>query len=188
MVLVQVLEIAVDRDWFDVATLCVTVVAAVATLAAVLVALRVATRDSRARRRTQATMVSAWRGSMDTRVPHSTMDTVIVQNAATSAIYDVLISWAGSWGNAKSDSAEYSPTVRLSMIPPGSWYLQVPGNPGAAMDARTGVLMEFTDGAEARWMRTARGELRPIRHSRWLAKETMEVNKPADALTRIARS
>jgi hypothetical protein len=187
MGLQEAIEVAVDRDWFDFVTLIVTTVAAVATVAAVWVAVAVASRDSRERRRLQATMVSAWRAGMDTRVRYSTQNTVIVQNASTSAIYDVLISWAGSWGNVKPDVAQYAPTVRLSNVPPGDWYLEVPGNPGAAMDVRISVLMEFADGAGVRWMRTADGELRQIQSSAWLRKEAREANKPVDTITRISR-
>jgi hypothetical protein len=187
MVLSPTVEVAVQRDWFDAATLAVTTLAALATVAAVWVAVSVASRDSRDRRRLQARMVSAWRAGMDTRVPYATQDTVIVQNASTSTIYDVLISWAGAWGNLKSDAPVVG-TVRLSNVPPGDWYLEVPGNPGSAMDVRVGVLMEFWDGAGVRWMRTAAGELRQIVDSAWLRKEAGEANKPVDAITRIAKS
>ncbi|WP_426623425.1 hypothetical protein ACPPVW_12400 [Leifsonia sp. McL0607] len=179
---------SIARDGFDIATVIIRAVAAAATVFAVWVAVGVASQDSRDRRRLQATMVSAWQAHMDPRVPNTIADTVIVQNASTSAIYDVLLSWVGAWGNAKSDSPEYAPTLRLSMIPPGSWWMQVTGNPGGAMDARVGVLIEFSDGVGQRWMRTARGELHHVRHSDWLDKESREVNKLADALTRIARA
>ena len=180
-------EVAVVRDGYDLAALIITGIAAAATVSAVWVAVWVASRDSRDRSRLQATMVSAWPARMDTRVPNVTVDTVVVQNASTSAIYDVLVSWAGAWGRAKPDSPDYAPTLRLSMIPPGSWWMEVQGNPGGAMDVRVGVLMEFSDGAGKRWMRTARGDLNRIRRSAWLAKEHGESNKPQDALVRINR-
>jgi hypothetical protein len=130
-------------------------------------------------------MVSAWRRGFgaDGSVKE---DEVVLQNGSTSAIYDVLVSWAGSWGNAKADSPEYAPTLWVSMIPPGSWALALQ-DPGDAMDVRTGVLMEFTDGSGARWMRTARGELRPIRRSGWLDSQS-GVNKPTDGLVRLDRT
>ena len=53
------------------------------------------------------------------------------------------------------------------------------------MDIRIGVLMEFADGAQVRWMRTARGELRQVKRSPWLA-EARSNNKPGHPLTRIA--
>lgn len=179
------IEVVLDRDLVDWLTLAVSAAAALATVLAVWVAVLVASRDTRDRRRLQASMVSAWEAHADPFLANTTIDTVILQNSSTSAIYDVLISWASSWGHGRPDAPEFAPTAWLSMIPPGTWRLEVQGNPGGAMDVRMGVLLEFTDGAKARWMRTARGELRQVENSSWLA-DARSTNKPGYPLTRIA--
>lgn len=168
----------------DYLALAVSVAAAAATVAAVWVAVRLSGRDTKERAFRQASAVTAWMGMMEPGLRSASANTIVVSNGSTAAVYDVLVSYAGAWGSAKPDSADYTDTTWLTMIPPGTWYFEGPQNPGSAMDVRPGVLMEFTDASEVRWKRAANGVLKRANRD-WLYREQSE-NKPLnEALTRL---
>ena len=181
---IHALDVVLDRDWIDYATLFVAFAAAAGTVFAVWFSVLVAGRDGRERRKRQAEAISSWPEPPVPGAQPRDAATLVVMNGSTSSVYDVLIAYAGAWGSLPADRP-YGTTTWITSVPPGLWALSGPPYEGEAMDYRTGVLIEFTDASGARWRRTARGDLLPAPVD-WFEQQR-QGNKPENrSLTRIA--
>jgi hypothetical protein len=179
------LVVDVHRDFVDTLSLIISGAAAAGTIAAVWFAVVVAGRDRRERRKGQAETISAWPSTSEPGLPAGS-DTVVLHNGSASAVYDILIAYAGAWGHRAPDRAAGT-TKWLTMLPPGTWYLGGLPYEGEAMDYRSGFLLEFTDASGLRWQRTARGVL--LRASSAWFDETQGATKPENrSLTRLMRT
>lgn len=154
--------------WLDLAT-------AVGTVGAVVVAVVLATRDWRERRRNQASKIVAYFGSMDDRVVEVRGTSIVISNGSEAGIYDVLVGLAGAWGGLSPHVPQFN-TRWLTSVPPGDWILDDLIYDGEAMNVRFGVLIEFTDAQGRRWRRSADGSFQAA-SGEWL-RQVRSDNKP----------
>ena len=144
-----------------------TWLAAIGTLAAVIVALYLAGADSRRRRRDershQAHLVTAWFTGPPGHGPH----VVSVLNGSQQLVYRVIASLVPVRGTATPDFREklgLQPTqfrALMGELPPGQTDIEI-GHPGGGGHTRWFVEMVFRDAAGATWIREADGRLRNI--------------------------
>ncbi|WP_426519600.1 hypothetical protein ACPPVQ_05930 [Diaminobutyricibacter sp. McL0618] len=161
----QLVTVDVLPDWISIVSLIVSAVAAIGTVFAVLVAVSVSRRDTHERKRLPASRVTGWPGLMDPRITSPTPETIIISNGSNGAIYDVVVGYGSAWGTQVPEDTLAYPGW-LTSVPPGTWFLEGPANPGNALDFRAGIFLEFTDAAGNRWHRSARGVLTPITNDR----------------------
>jgi hypothetical protein len=174
---------ATTPDWIIAAG---TVLAAVGTVLAFVVAFAQIRQERRARqrleaetrlreRREQAEHVSGWlstelgwlSGDLDRTQP------IALHNASVEPVYRAIV-WMvfiqGAGPHTGKEAAEFPYTDEipgwvfrsmLSLIPPGTSYTTVPGG-FAALSARPGIELAFTDHAGVHWLRSSDGGLTEI--------------------------
>ena len=141
------IEVGSVAEWF----------AAVGTIAAVLVALYLATCETlRAQRREtldQAKQISAW------RLEHLGSTQVLISNASSLPIFDVLISYGVCYGAGTPFSRGAASQTFVMRIPPGRYLAKEPKGGGSGMGVVIGPSISFRDASGFFWRRDAKGEL-----------------------------
>jgi hypothetical protein len=149
-------------------TAIAALIAAVGTVAAVIVALTQTWMEREARkrqeRRAQAERISAWPADLDDDEGETP---IALLNRSEEPVYRavaflILIQGAGaSTGKELVDRAHHQWQAALSVIPAGEYHTVVAGG-WRRMGARPGVELAFTDRAGVHWLRAADGALREI--------------------------
>src|SRR5581483_207459 len=150
--------------WGDAATWA----SASGTLAAVIVALGIALRDTLRRRwrdqRWQAERITAWLGG---RAPSSDQSIMYlhlhVGNASDQSIYQVVATLVAIQGAWRNDGKEGGPEHRafLWQVPPAGQVTTI-SFAGHGMSMRFGIELAFQDGFGRSWRRLANGKLETI--------------------------
>lgn len=146
-----------------------TVLGAIATAAAVVVALYVAGRDGRRARRadvwSQASKVSAWHADLllGPRGHERTEKVVVILNESGAPIWDVCVSAGGQHGAASAWYEGNELNNCVTIIPPGRYRIPAPAgfDEGASpgMNTRLDAAISFRDADGAFWRRDAAGHL-----------------------------
>lgn len=139
-------------DWFG----------ALATLAAVIVAIMIATTESRATRKrethSQAEQISVWMVYFGiTNKPY-----VVIQNSSSLPVYDAVIYYGTAYGAGAAQLKTNKGPISFLKIPPGQYYSKPPKSPGNNMHARAGIAISFRDSNGHFWKRDATGMLHQI--------------------------
>ena len=131
--------------------------AAVGTIAAVVVALYIATRETRRLqkrdRADQAHQISAW------RLVQPGSSQVLVSNGSTLPIYDVVISYGVAYGAGPPFSLGNASQTFVVRIPPGRYLVKEPKRGESGMLGVVGPSISFRDANGSFWRRDAKGEL-----------------------------
>ena len=147
--------------------------AAVGTIAAVVVALYIATRETRRLqkrdRADQAHQISAW------RLVQLGFGEVVVSNASSLPIYDVLISYGVAYGAGPPFSLGNANQTFVVRIPPGRYLVKEPKHGGGGMSVLVGPSISFRDANGLFWRRDAKGELIATKASPFIE---MEIKQP----------
>jgi hypothetical protein len=151
--------------WGDLATW----VAAVGTVGAVVVALWLASRDSRERargeRRRQAETVTAWISGGYSLVAGENrfVAPVAVQNGSSQLVYRFIASLVQDLrGQESSPQPGLKWRVFVGELPPGRSQFTIE-HPGGGMHFRAGIELAFQDAAGRWWVRKGNGRLDEIR-------------------------
>jgi len=133
---------------------------AVGTLLAVIVALGIALRDGRLKRRSelrnQAESVSAWPVHFGV---FRKKDLIYVSNSSRLPIYDVLISYGVAYGAGQPFAKGDDYQSAILRVPPGDYFVKAPKSHGGGMHIQLGVSISFRDINGVYWIRDARGVL-----------------------------
>lgn len=144
------MELGSWAEWF----------AAIGSVGAVIVALFVATRESRLRRkentRKQADSISAW--PIYFGLLHS-KKLVIISNNTQLPIYDVLVSFGVAYGAGQGYSEGDDYQSMILRVPPGEYFVKSPKDYGGGMHTQLGVAISFRDVNGKFWLRDATGVL-----------------------------
>jgi len=154
----QAIPVSLQTGPLDVFALCVSILTAIATVTAVTIAIVVATRDSRDRRRAQASTISVWSMRMDPRVQPLRYG-LVISNGSQATIFEVVITIAGVYGSADPMQIEAVMPVCVAKVPPGDWYVEGPHHEGGSAGTSVDAAITFTDGAGLWWQRDAGGTL-----------------------------
>jgi hypothetical protein len=147
-----------------------TWIAGIGTVAAVVVALALAIRDSRQRdaerRRAQAEKIGASLPNFDPSDPNGLRRSLRVGNTSGQSAYRVIVS-AEPIGKPymKKLRAEHPLAFRvfIGVLPPGRRYEHIDVPPIGGIDFIWALELAFTDAAGRSWVRSASGELREIK-------------------------
>ncbi len=158
-------------------------VSGIGTLLAVLVAMAVATRDSRVREKTekqhQAEQVSAWPVHFGLR---GKKVFVIIANNSSLPIYDVAISYGAAYGAGNKYFTGTKMNRVVSIVPPGQYFVDSPEHPGNGMHVKSGISISFRDSKGKFWCRDATGNLEEIAQHPFVANE---IEQPIDAWSEL---
>ena len=155
--------------WVDVVGDVATWAAAIGTISAVVVALRLARRDrgqhEYERRRHQAEMVTVWLTGEEQAEEHSILQRIAIQNASNQCIYETVVSLVaiqGAFRDDARDGSDYDFRAFPGQLPPGrteTWL----ASEGHGMQLRFGVEIAFRDAAGNSWRRRGDGRLEDIK-------------------------
>jgi hypothetical protein len=138
------------------------------------------TQDRTERHQSQARLVAAWIGEIESATEDSDYDNgrtaVELLNGSAEPIYSlvaglVYIQGAApksieAWFNLKKrsepDTQVSPPILLLSILPPGRWRIWIPASGWGITGGRIGAEVAFTDRAGAHWVRRATGELEEL--------------------------
>lgn len=144
------MELGTLAEWFG----------AIGTLLAVVVALVVAFRDGRLRRKAerwrQAELISVWPVHFG-RIKSKTY--VYISNASKQPVFDVLISYGVAYGAGEACTKEPEYQRAVLRVPPGEYFVKAPKSHGGDMYVQLGFSISFRDINGRYWRRDARGVL-----------------------------
>jgi hypothetical protein len=143
-----------------------TWIAGIGTVAAVIVALWLAIRDSRRRdaerRRAQAEKVGAWFRKFD---PSVFRQRFRLGNASEQSAYRVVVSSEAigkpSWNFRRADPSAFR--ALIGVLPPGGIDGEIDLPPAGGVDVIWALEVAFRDAAGRCWVRSAAGQLREIK-------------------------
>jgi hypothetical protein len=137
---------------------------AIATLAAVLVALGLPMLDSRrrviAKEREQADQISGWMAFLPDALSETDGEmyvTLLLQNSSERLVYDLIASVVTAFGENPVGS-DFHYRNYIGRLPPGRSTYKI-RHPGQGMNKRFSVELAFRDASERVWIRRGRGKL-----------------------------
>ena len=188
-------------DWW---TLAAQWGSAIGTIAAVVVSLRLAFADrARTRQaaeraedelrrtreaaaRAQAEQITVWLN----RAPDAGRGDVMVSNASSSAVYDVVIGYGAAYGGGgtflKGNRENNDNLLFINRLAPGLWSVAgAKGFPGGGMHVLPEAAMAFRDAAGRFWVRDARGELEQVDEHPYTYANAFQPISPWAQTTRV---
>ena len=149
---------------------------AIGTIGAVAVSLSLATREDRRRvqreRRQQAELVTAWLGEEVPGGEHDLYQVVVIRNASTQSVYQVIASLVSIQGAFRQTAVpdRESRTKRgqvirfqrtVGQVPPREYETRIQSG-GHGMHLKLGVEIAFQDAAGVYWLRHGDGRLKEV--------------------------
>ncbi|MFC4245125.1 hypothetical protein ACFOYW_17290 [Gryllotalpicola reticulitermitis] len=182
-----------------------TVITAIVAIAALLVSLWLALVDRKRSRevtaraedelrrsreadlRAQAELITVWLDQDE----GSGRGDVMLSNASTGAIYDVVIGYGVAYGAGtgflKGEWNSNDALLFINRLPPGMWAVAgAPGYPGGGMHIHVEAAIAFRDAAGRDWARDATGDLQQIEEHPYEYVQAMQPISPWATIRRVS--
>jgi len=167
------LELGSLAEWFS----------GIGAFCAVIVAMAVATKDSRIRdkaeKRYQAEHISAWPVYFGLR---GKKVFVLIANNSSLPVYDIAISYGAAYGAGGKYLTGSKMNRVVSLVPPGQYFIDSPKHPGNGMHVKLGISISFRDSRGKFWRRDATGTLEEIVQHPFMANE---IEQPIDSWSEL---